>query len=289
MRKPRRLRKHWETGRARSAIAALALIVLAIAAGAFARPAVADLTSSNWAGYVAMGFGSTPATASTGLAFTDVTGQWVQPKATCVPGTPTSVAVWVGLGGFSETSNELEQAGTEADCDGNGKATYTVWYELVPASSVTVKGLRIYPGDVISSTVLIDHGRLLVQVTDRTRNRRFTRRIVTASSDLTTAEWIVEAPAQCGGTGSSACSQSSLTNFGTVQFSRAAATGNATSGTLSGSNWMTVPLQLVPTASRTFGSSQNVQSNPASGAGATTSALAGDGRGFTVSWQARTS
>ena len=38
--------------------------VSALAVSVAAQPAGADLKSSNWSGYVAMGFGSTPATAS---------------------------------------------------------------------------------------------------------------------------------------------------------------------------------------------------------------------------------
>ena len=78
--------------------------------GTAARTQQADV-SSNWAGYVATGPGSTATTASPAMAYTDVTGQWVEPKALCVPGSPTSVAIWVGLGGYSETSQELEQTG----------------------------------------------------------------------------------------------------------------------------------------------------------------------------------
>ena len=54
-------------------------------------------------------------------------------------------AIWVGLGGYTVGSNALEQTGTAADCNGAGKATYYAWYELVPASSVTLK-LKIFPG-----------------------------------------------------------------------------------------------------------------------------------------------
>ena len=73
------------------------------------------------------------------MSYTDVTGQWVQPRAICKRGIPTSVAIWVGLGGYSESSQALEQVGTSADCDEHGSATYYIWYELVPADSVNLK------------------------------------------------------------------------------------------------------------------------------------------------------
>src|SRR4029079_4471185 len=94
--------------------------------------------SSNWAGYVVTGLGSTPPTARAAMSDTDVTGQWLQPKAVCKRGTPTSLAIWVGLGGYSLSSQELEQVGTSADCDENGKPSYYIWYELVPADPVNL-------------------------------------------------------------------------------------------------------------------------------------------------------
>src|SRR5579862_6360849 len=136
--------------------------------------------SSNWAGYVATGPGSTSTTASASMAYTDVTGQWVQPKADCNPGNPTSVAIWVGLGGYSESSQALEQTGTSADCSAGGKPSYYIWYELVPADSVNLK-VKIQPGDVIASTVLVNGTDVLVQVNDRTRGVRFTKHLAMAS------------------------------------------------------------------------------------------------------------
>jgi Peptidase A4 family len=62
---------------------------------------------------------------------------------------PIRVAFWVGLGGFSETSQALEQIGTEANCSTAGKAKYAMWYELLPAASVPIK-LKVFPGNAIT-------------------------------------------------------------------------------------------------------------------------------------------
>ena len=265
---------------ARAAVAAFAVVALGLVAALAAR---ADLKSSNWSGYVAMGFGSSPATANPGMSFTTVSGQWVVPKAACTAGMPTSSAIWVGLGGYSVTSKELEQAGTEADCTLSGQANYYVWYELVPASSVTVRSMRVFPGDAVWASIAVDHTSVLVQVVDKTRGRQFTRRLQMASPDLTTAEWIVEAPARCGMVETASCNQSELTNFGTVAFSHTSAVGNGMTGTITGSMWTTTALQLAPHGTRHFGL-PNESSRNAGGAGATTSALAAGGRGFTVTW-----
>ena len=92
------------------AIAAV-FAALAMAAGTVGSSSAATAVSSNWAGY-----------AVTGTSFKTVSGTWVQPTANCSSSTAetTASAFWVGLGGDSDTSSALEQAGTEADCLANG-------------------------------------------------------------------------------------------------------------------------------------------------------------------------
>jgi hypothetical protein len=240
--------------------------------------------SSNWSGYVATGPGSTSTTASPAMTYTDVTGQWVQPKAVCAPGSPTSVAIWVGLGGYSETSQALEQTGTSADCSQSGQASYYIWYELVPADSVNVTSLKINPGDMIASVVQVKGTQVLVQVIDRTRRTRFTRHLRMATPDLTSAEWIAEAPSQCSVSGF--CRQIALTDFGSIDFTQSFATGNGIGATMSSPNWMLTALQLVPKAHRMFGANDVSSSDGYGGAGANPSAVSADGKGFSIAWQA---
>lgn len=259
-----------------------AVVALAVTPASRAASATRADVSSNWAGYVATGIGSTSTTASASMSYTDVTGQWVQPKARCTPGVASSVAIWVGLGGYSESSQELEQTGTSADCSAGGETSYYIWYELVPADSVNLK-VKIRPGDMIASAVVVNGTDVLVQVTDRTRRVRFTKHLSMASPDLSSAEWITEAPSQCGS--SSFCPQLSLTNFGSVTFTRSFAIGNGLNGTISSPNWMSTELQLVPRAHRFYGD-PNDPTSLAGGAGATPTALVPDGSGFTVAWSA---
>jgi Peptidase A4 family len=241
--------------------------------------------SSNWAGYVATGLGSTPTTASSSMSYTDVTGQWVQPRASCKAGSPTSVAIWVGLGGYSESSQELEQVGTSADCDAHGQASYYVWYELVPADSVNLN-LKISPGDTIVSVVKVSGTDVLLQVIDRTRRTRFTRHLAMASPDLSSAEWIAEAPSQCNDSGF--CKQLALTRFGSFAFTRTFAVGNSVGGTITSPAWTSTALQLVPRSHRFFGD-PNDPTASAGLAGAAPSPLLADGSGFTLTWQANPS
>ena len=263
------------------AVAMLAAAAL-LAGGAGARAASQDV-SANWAGYVAVGQGSTEDTASSAMTFTDVTGRWVLPKAACRTKTSSSLAIWVGLGGYSVASKQLEQVGTEIDCDAKGNASYRVWYELYPAGPVSVLGLRIDPGDAIVSSILADSTGLLLQVTDRTRHTRFTRHIDVASPDLHSAEWIVEAPVQCSAGGY--CRQMPLTKFAPLAFTHTYATGNKIGATLSSGNWLVKSLRLVPRSYRAFGGPVE-QASRAGGAGAAVSALTPDGTGFTVNWLA---
>jgi Peptidase A4 family len=241
--------------------------------------------SSNWAGYVATGIGSTPTTASPSMSYTDVTGQWVQPTASCKVGTSTSAAIWVGLGGYSESSHELEQVGTSADCDARGKASYYIWYELVPSDSVNLK-LKIGPGDTIAAVVKVSGNDVLLQVIDRTRRTRFTRHLTMASPDLSSAEWIAEAPSQCNDSGF--CKQLALTQFGSFAFTRTFAIGNNAGGTITSPAWTSTALQLVPRSHRYFGD-PNDPTASAGMAGAVPTALLPDGSGFTLTWQANPS
>jgi len=263
-----------------TAVLAVVVLVLSPPAGAVR----ADV-SSNWAGYVVTGPGSTATTASASMAYTDVTGQWVQPKAACKNGTPTSLAIWVGLGGYSLSSRELEQVGTSADCDEHGTPSYYIWYELVPAGPVNVK-LKIAPGDTIVSVVKASGTDVLVQVIDRTRATRFTRRLTTATPDLSSAEWIAEAPNLCNPSGF--CKQLPLTRFHSVVFSHTYATGNSEGGTITSPSWTSTALQLVPRARQFYGG-RNDPTAASGDAGAVPSAPSQDGTGFTVTWRANPS
>src|SRR3954451_2790503 len=86
-----------------------------------AAAATSTETSSNWAGYV-----------TTGGSFSNVTATWVQPTVTCTPGVVSYSSFWVGLGGYGDGSQALEQIGTDADCTGSGRPVHSAWWEIVP-------------------------------------------------------------------------------------------------------------------------------------------------------------
>ncbi len=268
------------------------LAVTAVVASAFAGTTAhaGDLTfaalrsadtsaSANWAGYVVTQSGTT---------YTSVTATWKEPKVSCgATDAGESSAFWVGLGGSSETSQALEQVGTSADCNATtGIPTYYAWYELVPANSVTTK-LAVHPGDTITTSVNVLGGTTIeLQVKNRTRHTSFTTNLPYATPDLSSAEWIAEAPSACN---DYRCSQIPLSNFGTVSFSKIAAIGNSVGGTLTANpGWTSTAISLVPD-----GSGRGYLPGPdrfagrvSSTAGAVPGAASSDGRSFAVQYTA---
>ena len=241
------------------------------------RTGAATDVSSNWAGYV---------TTSADTTFTSVTATWRQPSADCnQSGHGSASAFWVGLGGYDSSSNALEQVGSSADCDSEtGKPTYYAWYELVPNPSVTIRTLKVSPGDLITTSVNIDaDNTVLVQVKNRTRKTSFTKKLMFANPDLTSAAWIAEAPSACN---SFRCTTLPLSDFGSIDFTKIAAIGNGAGGTLTANpGWTTTAITLVADGSRGFfPGPQRFAGVSASTAGASPAAAATDGRSFTVQW-----
>jgi hypothetical protein len=283
------------------AIVTTAMIVLALAVllGIRARPASSALIhttrsaavlapstpSSNWSGYAVTSSTSTP------VSYTSVTGTWTVPTATCGPDDAgASSAVWVGLGGYSLTSQALEQTGTDADCDENGDPTYYAWYELVPADPVNLTA-KVSPGDTITTSVNIlpaaagGQTTVELQVKDRTRHWTVTKKIVPSVLDTSSAEWITEAPSTCSGF--RGCVPVPLANFGSVTIGKIAAIGDSQPSTLATTNWNIYPIQLVPTVRRSYyAGPDSAGGTSGSTAGATPSAISPDGRTFSVAWVA---
>jgi hypothetical protein len=230
--------------------------------------------SSNWSGY------SLQDTSGAGLQFTSVTGTWTVPKTTCAGSSSASAAFWVGLGGSSDTATGLEQTGTGADCS-NGTARYYAWYEILPAASVEVP-LKVKPGDQITTSVNVNGTTVLVQIKNRTRKTSFTKALTVAAPDLSSAEWIAEAPSACNSVGR--CQVLPLANFGSVTFTRAATIATAHPGTITDPTWANIAISLVPDASSPLFAARG-----SSTAGATPGTLSADGRSFGVSWLANAS
>jgi hypothetical protein len=245
-------------------VAAAALLLLP-AASANAATSI----SSNWSGYVV-----TPSTS--GTKYKTVSGSWVVPQGDCSSGAGYE-ATWVGIGGYKSRSQALEQTGTEFDCAADGTAKYSAWYELVPAPGKDLK-MTVKPGDTIDVAVTVNAKRVTILLRNRTHKATFKKTFTMSSPlpDVSTAEWIQEAPSACNSAGQ--CAQLPIDNFGTVSFLRASATtARGHKGTISDPGWSPTTIQLSPAG----GARRFVA---ASTGGATPSSLSGDGSSFSVSY-----
>jgi hypothetical protein len=239
------------------------LFLLCLIACSALATGTAHAASSVWAGY-----------AVTGAGFSSVSGSWTQPAASCTSG-DTSAAFWVGLGGNAETSQALEQVGTSSDCNANGTASYSAWYELVPATSVPIK-LRLAAGNNVWASVKVSGSKVTVTVKNLTRRTTFTKTLTMAAPNVSSAEWIAEAPSACDTYGR--CRQVTLTNFGKVAFTRTLATAGGHTGTVTDSLWTATPIELQSFAD--FGRFAAA----GSGSQAVPTGLSSDGSSFTVTY-----
>ncbi len=247
-----------------------ALLVL-LAGLTLAPAAIADTTqSTNWAGY---------AVHRAGVSFHEVSARWIQPRASCVAGSPSYSSAWVGLGGYSPTSSALEQIGTELDCNAAGRAVSSAWYELVPAPSKTIP-LAVRPGDVMHATVTVTGHRVVVELDNETSHRSFRKTLHTQAIDVSSAEWILEAPSEC--VSQFTCQALPLADFGSMSFESASAVAsNGRAGTITAGGWTRTKIKLTPGATQRLIVSRN--STDTSGA-ATPSALRGRGSTFNVTF-----
>lgn len=254
------------TGAASAIVSAVALFC---APGALASATSTTTDSTNWSGY---------AVHATGVSFRSVQGSWRQPAATCTRGTDTYSSYWVGIGGYSETSQALEQIGTEVDCTAAGRVRSSAWYELVPSNAVQLH-LTVHPGDLMTAKVTLNGNRVSLLLYDATRKQGFAKTLTAAQIDNTSAEWIVEAPSEC--VGQSACQTLLLANFGTVSFTGALATSSTGhTGGISDPAWQTAKIKLVPGSDHLFIANG---ATPSVGI-ATPSPVGADGQSFKVTY-----
>jgi Peptidase A4 family len=252
------------------------LTALLVLVGSLALPAASaaattsPATSSNWSGY-----------AVSGPRFRHVSATWVQPAVTCTPGDSSYSAMWVGIGGNSDTSQALEQVGTEANCSRSGVASADAWYELVPAGMVHVR-VPVHPGDTISASVTVNGHAVRVHLVNDTTHRQFTRTLRMRRPDITSAEWIVEAPSVCDSLGN--CVVLPLADFGSVPFAAASATTlRGHTGSVTDAAFTATPINLVVDG-RHFGRPSLSASQSA--AGAVVGPLSPDGSAFSVAFSA---
>jgi hypothetical protein len=235
------------------------------------------------------------------ISYTRATGTWTVPAASCThEKAGASSTIWVGLGGYNSAPQDAlgdtatvtnGQVGTDSSCDSKDKPSYYAWFQLAPYPAYTIKH-TVSPGDTVMGLVsYLSSSVGEVRVADQTAGWTFTRKLNLSYPDETTAEWIVEAPANCV---RFACSQASLAKFGQVTMRNVSAVGNGATGTLADPNWQVTAIKLVPgvvnvpNLGPATGAAENTgeKGKASSPAGATPGKLSSDGSTFSLKWVA---
>jgi hypothetical protein len=174
---------------------------------------ISHSTSTNWSGY-----------AVSGGHYTSVSASWTQPAVNCSV-TPTGwSSFWVGLDG--DTTNTVEQTGTEADCS-SGQPVYYGWYEMYPKFPHNYSNV-VAPGDRFTASVTTNGaGSFTLTLTDVTRGWTQTTTQKLKSAKLGSAEVIAEAPSGSGGV-------LPLADFQSAGFSAATVNGAALTSSTAG-------------------------------------------------------
>jgi hypothetical protein len=157
--------------------------------------------SSNWFGY------NQGTLEQGGKLFNSVAGDWTVPAATQhTAGQAEASSDWIGIGGgcvdagCSAGDSTLIQTGTEQDVDATGKPSYSAWYELVPAPSLTITNMTVAAGDHMHASIaeaVTNSNVWNITIKDVTRGTSFST-TVPYSSTHATAEWIEETPLEIG-------------------------------------------------------------------------------------------
>ena len=101
------------------------------------------------------------------------------------------------------------------------------------------------PGDTISASVTVSGHTVKLFLANRTRGTSFATQLQVAQVDVSSAEWIVEAPSACGDNGG--CQALPLADFGTTSFANVRATSaTGHTGTISDPAWSNVAITLSP-------------------------------------------
>src|SRR5690348_13004036 len=158
-------------------------------------------SSTNWFGY------NQGTLEQNGKHFHSITGDWPVPTATQhTKGQAESSSDWIGIGGgcidagCTATDSTLIQTGTEQDVGSGGNASYSAWWELVPAPSITISGMAVKPGDHMHASIaeaVAGSNVWTITLQDVTRGESFSQ-TVPYSSTHATAEWIEETPLLIG-------------------------------------------------------------------------------------------
>src|SRR6201992_2356174 len=182
--------------------------------------------SSNWFGY------SQGTLEQRSKRFNSISGDWTVPAATQhTSGQAEASSDWIGIGGgcvdagCTVTDSTLIQNGTEQDVAATGAPSYSAWWELVPAPSISISNMTVSPGDHMHASLseLVNDANVWnITITDVTKNETFTTTVPYPSTHAT-AEWIEETPLEIG----TAAGFAALPNLSNPAFNAGTVNGSA--------------------------------------------------------------
>jgi len=140
--------------------------------------------SDNWAGYAVVG-----------TAFTDARGSWTVPTVDCAVNPNGAASFWVGIDGWD--NDTVEQTGTESQCNGMQPVTYA-WYEFAPKRGVTIRNIRVSPGEDMKAEVRYNGSRFVVTIFDLATGKYFRTSAAVPRAKRASAEWIAESNGSSG-------------------------------------------------------------------------------------------
>ena len=152
---------------------------------------VSAQASSNWAGYVAQGG-----------PYTDVSGVFnvaslygSQPLVSQNGSVTSATSEWIGIDGYLQSSTSIIQTGVVLSPVANTNSyTINAWWETYPNPAQIVSALTVSPNDVINASIAqVSPGIWSISLDDITNGQTFSQQ-VSYTGQLSTAEWIVEAP-----------------------------------------------------------------------------------------------
>jgi hypothetical protein len=177
--------------------------------------AVGANQSNNWSGY-------NQGMLEKNVQFHQISGTWAVPTATQhKAGEAEYSASWVGIGGgcvdakCTVGDSTLIQAGTSQDVDSAGTASYSAWYELIPAPSISV-ALAVKAGDQVHVDIREGTPELWTIVIQNTSTGQNFSTTLPYSSSYATAEWVEETPVVIDNSGNA--SVGPMPNLSTVKF-----------------------------------------------------------------------
>ena len=122
------------------------------------------------------------------------------------------------------TDNTLIQAGTEQDVDAGGTASYSAWWELIPAPGVTIDTLPVKAGDHVHVDIreVLQNSEIWQFTFQNVTTGTSWTQTVPYSSTYGTAEWIEETPLVIDTSGNAL---NPLPNLSTVRINNGLANG----------------------------------------------------------------